>query len=211
MLDVYLVRHGQTAWNKDKMFRGRHDVPLNEQGRREAACARDALKAIAPAAIYTSPLSRAQETAIILNEPHKMNIHLESPFVDIDYGEWTGIKDVAVQKGFPEMHRLWTQEPEWVRFPRGETLSEVSNRAWTRFSELCGACDHSPLIVVSHRVVLKLLLAKLKNLSEANFWEIQVDTASITHVKVYNDIWSIVAENRVGHLAGLDARETTDF
>ena len=59
---IYLVRHGQTAWNKARIFRGRADVPLNEQGRREAACAAEALRAVPLTCVYTSPLSRARET-----------------------------------------------------------------------------------------------------------------------------------------------------
>ena len=75
MTRIVLVRHGRTEWNKGEIFRGTVDIPLDEQGRKEAACAKDWLKETPFDAAYSSPLGRAVETAEIILQPHGLAVH----------------------------------------------------------------------------------------------------------------------------------------
>ena len=86
MVKVILIRHGETDWNTQQIFRGRIDIPLNESGLAQARAVRESLKDTKIDRIYSSPLSRAFETARILGENRNLKIETEEAFVDIDFG-----------------------------------------------------------------------------------------------------------------------------
>lgn len=179
MAQIYLIRHGQTAWNKTKIFRGRRDVPLDEQGRLEAASAAKALHGIPFGCIYTSPLARARQTAGTIADGRGVELLADEAFTDIDYGEWTGYSDVEARQKFPELYRLWKESPHLMRFPGGESLDNVRHRAAPRLIELaqrCASQTRQPVALVSHRVVLKLLLCEAKGLDNSHFWAVKLDT-----------------------------------
>ena len=136
MGQIYLVRHGETAWNKAKIFRGRRDIPLNEQGRLEAACAARALRQVPLAAVYSSPLSRARETAETVAAGRDLGVTVDEAFTDLDYGEWTEYWDVEARAKFGDQYRQWKESPHLVKFPDGESLDDVRRRAAPRLTEL---------------------------------------------------------------------------
>jgi broad specificity phosphatase PhoE len=90
MTKVYLVRHGQTAWNVGEIFRGRADIPLDDVGRNEAMLAGEALKDAAIHVVYSSPLSRSMETARSIAKFHNLTVTPLEAITDISYGEWEG-------------------------------------------------------------------------------------------------------------------------
>lgn len=211
MSEIYLIRHGRTAWNKEKRFRGRYDVPLDEQGRREARLTAEALEDVALGRVYSSALSRAMETAEIVRGKRDVRIVPMAAFEDIDYGEWTGRLDSAVRKEFPEAHELWLREPDSMRFPGGESLAQVRERAVAGLRQVAEMCAGERVAIVSHRVVLKVLLASLKGLPDSCFWAIEVDTGSITRLHTERATLRIVEENDIRHMAGLSGHESIDF
>ena len=89
---IILVRHGQTEWNRVERFRGRIDIPLNQTGIDQA---KKTAKRIStrwnPSAVYTSPLSRAKETAEIIAQSCKLAAQVNNGLIDINYGEWQGL------------------------------------------------------------------------------------------------------------------------
>jgi broad specificity phosphatase PhoE len=151
---IYLVRHGETAWNKAKIFRGRRDIPLDEQGRLEAACAARALREVPLAAIYSSPLSRARETAETIAAGRGLTVAVDDSFIDIDYGEWTEYRDTEARRKFADQYRQWKESPHLVKFPGGESLDDVRRRAAPRLMELARQHADATITLVSHRVVL---------------------------------------------------------
>jgi broad specificity phosphatase PhoE len=94
---LLLVRHGETAWNKDEVFRGRFDVELNGRGLEQARLTAGALSALELAAVYSSPLSRAYETARQIAGPHRLSVAIEPALTDIDYGTWQGMSHQQVK------------------------------------------------------------------------------------------------------------------
>ena len=87
---IYLVRHGQTAWNKEEIFRGRSDIPLNETGLKEAELAGEYLKKKEIHAIYSSPLSRAFQTAQKIGRLHNLEVRPLNGMIDMSFGGWEG-------------------------------------------------------------------------------------------------------------------------
>ena len=211
MGEIYLVRHGQTTWNKARMFRGRRDVRLNEVGRREAACVAQALGDVSFARIYTSPLSRARETAETMAALRGGRICPEPAFVDIDYGEWTEYWDIEARRKFREEYELWQTSPHLMKFPGGESLHEVRGRAFPRFSALAEIHRDGPIAVVSHRVVLKVLLCAAKGWDNSRFWDVRMDTGAISLLKFEGSRLRVVVENDTRHLEALVGHDSADF
>ena len=115
MTRVYLVRHGQTEWNRRLTFRGRANIPLNETGRKQALAIAGALKDKNIEAVYTSPLKRSLETAqSTANLFHIETVPVQE-FVDIDFGDWEGLTFTEVKKRYPKEFRQWEERPELVR------------------------------------------------------------------------------------------------
>jgi phosphoserine phosphatase len=89
---MILVRHGQTEWNRVERFRGRADVPLNETGLRQAVLTAERIACSwHPVAVYSSPLSRAQQTAQATARQFDLSVEVNEGLADIDYGKWQGL------------------------------------------------------------------------------------------------------------------------
>lgn len=211
MSETYLIRHGQTAWNKEQRFRGWHNVPLNEQGRREAGRLAEALADVALCGVFSSPLCRAMETAEIVRGERKVLVLPDQDFVDINYGAWTGMAEADVRTEFPDVYRKWREKPECVCFPEGESLAEVRQRAVGGLRRVAEVCAGHAAAIVTHRVVLKVLLAAVTGRSDASFWEIPVDTASFSVLRTEGGVVRLVCGNDVRHLEGLGGHESIDF
>ena len=211
MGQIYLVRHGETAWNKAKIFRGRRDIPLNEQGRLEAACAARALREVPLAAIYSSPLSRARDTAEAIAAGHGLAVIADEAFTDIDYGEWTEYWDIEARWKFGDQYRQWKESPHLVRFAGGESLDDVRRRVVPRLMELARRNPEGTIALVSHRVALKLLLCEAKGLDNSCFWEVRLDTGAISVLEYANGTLRVAVENDTRHLQALTDSNREDF
>lgn len=211
MGQIYLVRHGATAWNKAKIFRGRRDVPLNEQGRLEAACAASALRQVSLAAVYSSPLSRARETAETVAAGHGLAVIVDEALTDIDYGEWTEYWDAEARWKFGDQYRQWKELPHLVRFAGGESLDDVRRRAAPRLRELARQNPEGTIALVSHRVVLKLLVCEAKGLDNSHFWEVRLDTGAVSVLEYGNGTLRVAVENDTRHLRALTDNKSEDF
>ena len=212
MLRVYLLRHGQTAWNKDRIFRGRADVPLDDHGLAQAQCAVQALEDIPLAEIHSSPLSRAIQTAQHTANAKNLPVKEAPELLDIDYGQWTGKSQVEIEKLFPELNRQWLERPEQVHFPKGEDLLAVQERAFAYLLTLARTAGDGAILLVSHRVVLKVLICAALELELSKFWHIKLDTASLSVLSFENDRFALSRMNDTWHLQELGgAGESVDF
>ncbi len=203
----YLVRHGETQWNRERVFRGRIDVPLNDSGREQAGAVADRLSEAGLAAVYASPLVRAAETARIVADRCGLRVQTDEGFIDMDFGDWQGLTQQQVQAQFPEAHRTWQTHPGAAAIPGGEPLAGVLKRASSAVSRLAKQHPESAVCVVSHRVVLKLVMAWALGLDEGAFWRIRQDTGCINVVELVGDVPTVHTLNDTCHLVGLAAAQ----
>ena len=211
MSRVYLVRHGQTAWNVGEIFRGRADIPLDETGKREVHLAGETLKDETLHAVYSSPLSRSMETAENIAKFHDISVTPLDAIIDISYGEWEGMGNQEVQQKYPDLHALWLSEPHKVLFPGGESLDEVRSRTMAALEDLLGKHRDENFALVAHRVPNKVICCALLGLDNSHFWRIQQDTAS-TNLFVYrNGQWIISYLNDTSYLKLLGKEALADF
>jgi broad specificity phosphatase PhoE len=208
---VYLVRHGQTAWNVGEIFRGRADIPLDETGKQEVHLAGEALKNEALHAVYSSPLSRSMETAENIAKFHNIPVTPFDAIIDISYGEWEGLENQEVKEKYPELHALWQREPHKIKFPGGESLDEVRFRTMKGVEDLLAKHKDENFVLVAHRVPNKVICCALLGLDNSHFWRIQQDTAS-TNLFIYRDgQWIIAFLNDTSYLKPLGKVALSDF
>ena len=203
---ILIIRHGETAWNREEIFRGTYDIALNENGKQQAKLVAQALQATRIDAIYASPLSRAQESAKIVAKPHGISPIIQDSFIDIDYGEWTGKKASEVAKLWPDDYAAWTTTPHNVRPPGGTTLKEVLNSSFTAMEELAKKHDGETIAIFAHRVVNKILLIGALALGLERFPFIIQGNCCINEIERIQSGYLIQSINDVSHIknAGTD-------
>jgi len=207
---IILIRHGQTAWNREEVFRGRAGVPLDDVGLQQAEAVAAALQEEPIALVVASPLSRAVQTARAVAQSHKLPVVNDDAFTDIDFGQWQGVPAAQVQQQYPELYAAWLTRPHHVRFPGGEDLNTVAARAFAGLEALAECRVAETIALVAHRVVNKLLICRVLGLDSSHFWQIKQDTACINRLSFGADGWVLECLNDTCHLRHLSAA-TGDF
>jgi broad specificity phosphatase PhoE len=210
MATILLIRHGETDWNRSKIFRGRHDVPLNNNGRAQAELVAEALQKRQIDAAYSSPLSRATETASITLASHRTDTIEEPALADFDYGDWTGHAETDVAQKWPESLAQWQSEPQHAQPPGGETLQGVYDRTFGALERLAASHTNQTVAVFAHRVVNKLLVLGVLGLSLERFPFIIQGNCCLNEFERTNDGWLIHSVNDTAHMRGNRVEILTD-
>ena len=164
-ISVFLVRHGQTAWNKERRFLGRTDIPLDDTGREQARRLSATLASVDFAAIYSSPLSRASQTAEAIATDRSITIEPVAGLTELNQGELEGRYGADLETEFPEFYAQWKADPTHARVPGGETLAECSERANAALADILSRHEpHQAIAVVAHRVSISAILASVMEL-----------------------------------------------
>jgi len=212
MTSIYLVRHGQTAWNKEEIFRGRTDVPLDETGLRQAELAGEYFREISLQGIYSSPLSRAWQTAEQIARSQNLKVQPLAGIIDMSFGKWEGRPHQKVREMDQERYRQWRDEPHLFKLPDGESLDEIRIRAMAALEEIIKKHPEETIILVSHRVVNKVLLCGVLGIDNSHFWQIAQDTTAINLIQYNRGRYVLSLMNETCHLKTLkDGKLKIDF
>lgn len=157
MASVYLARHGQTAYNKERRFQGRLPVPLDDTGRAQAAELADRASGYGFAALWCSPLLRARETADIVGERLDLVPREEPRLVETDAGNWTDRLFVDVQAEDPEGFAGFIGGDPSFAFPGGESFAEQGERVAAALADI-ERDSELPALIVCHGVVIRIAL-----------------------------------------------------
>jgi len=203
MTSIYLVRHGQTAWNKEEIFRGRTDVPLDETGLRQAELAGEYFREISLQGIYSSPLSRAWQTAEQIARTQNLKVQPLAGLIDMSFGKWEGRPLQEVREMDQERYRQWRDEPHLFKLPDGESLDEIRIRAMATLEEMIKKHPEEAIVLVSHRVVNKVLLCGVLGIDNSHFWQIAQDTTAINLIQYNRGRYVLSLMNETCHLKAL--------
>jgi broad specificity phosphatase PhoE len=199
-----LVRHGQTDWNEEGVFRGRIDVKLNARGREQAQIIGDTLSAVPLSAVYSSPLSRALEMAERIAQRHEnVPVQKKGELIDIDFGEWQGMRISEVRSTYTDLFRLWESHPERVEIPGAETLQDVRKRMTAGLDAILSENPEGTVVVVSHGLTNKVLLCAILGLDNSHFWKIKQDNGAINVFKYTGKGSKLILMNETSHLRPL--------
>jgi broad specificity phosphatase PhoE len=213
MTRIILVRHGETDWNKEQIFRGRIDIPLNSTGLQQAKATGEALSGQKIDAIYSSPLSRAMDTAIAIAAFHAHIVVKEAKgFIDIDFGKWQGMPHKKVEDEYKVLYDNWKKEPHKIKMPDGESLDDVKLRAMKSLNDILSSHVNETVVIASHRVVNKVVLCAILGLLNQHFWRIRQDTCAINIFEDSDRGFIVSVINDTCHIKALDnGTDKADF
>ena len=154
---IVLVRHGETDWNRDNRFQGHADPPLNDSGRAQARALAGELKGRGLAAVYTSPLRRASETASILGAELGLEPIADASLMEVDVGSWSGLTRTEVEERFPAGFARWLEYGHG--WNDGETYDDLGARVVTGLTAIAGRHDGAAVLAVTHGGPIRSALA----------------------------------------------------
>lgn len=179
MLNVFLLRHGQTAWNADNnRYCGRSDISLTAKGIQQAEAVKAQLTNITFDGVYSSPLERAFMTANIATGVH---VKKDNRLIEADFGEWEKKTKEEFIAENPTLWDNWMADPATSRAGgTGETGMEIVTRVDDFFNELLQKHVNGNILVAAHNGVNRLYLAYKLGMPLRNYRRLVQDNASIT-------------------------------
>ena len=205
---IFLIRHGETNWNKEGRFQGQIDIPLNENGKDQARMTFEYLKNIKFNKAFSSSMSRPYETAqIILQKNQDLKINKVDELIEISHGLWEGKLESEIKKEWATLLKNWHEKPQEVMMPQGESIKEVSERSVKAFEAICLSQEDNDLtLIVAHDAVNKTLICNLLAIDFSNIWMIKQGNGGITVIDIFDDPLKdnvISAMNITTHLGGV--------
>lgn len=197
-MKIYIIRHGETDWNKQKRMQGRSDISLNDYGRELARITRDGLN-VSFDYIFSSPLRRAVETAEILRGTGDAKIVTDERLYEISFGEYEGMYPDERPKEF----MLFFDRPEEYKPVNGGESYQSLCRRTRDFIEntlmpLSENNKDANVLISGHGAMNKALMMYLKNLEIKDIWSgVFSKNCSVSVVDMYKDKWTILQENTI--------------
>lgn len=200
---IILVRHGQTAWNREERFRGRSDIPLDELGIRQAEATAARLASSGACAVFSSPLERTMMTARPIAAGLGLPVEPWEDLLDIDYGAWQGLSTAEARARDPILYRRWLEAPHLAAFPGGEGLPSVRDRIVRVIAAVLARYADRTVILVSHVVVCRVFICTVLGLDLSHFWQIRQDPCAVNAIGVREGMLVLNCMNDTCHLRGI--------
>jgi phosphoserine phosphatase len=199
-LRLFVVRHGETEWVRERRFAGSRDIPLTEAGRDQCAAVARALAGTTVAAVYASPLDRARASAELIAKPHGLPVRIVPAFSEMTFGSWEGLTRDEARTRDPEAWAQWRSAPHLLKLAGGETIPEVAERVTAGIAALQEAHDGQTVVLISHGVVARVIVLGALGLGLDRLWTLDAAPAGITEIE-YEPGWATVHRmNTVAHL-----------
>jgi probable phosphoglycerate mutase len=199
---VILLRHGQTKLSVERRYSGRGDHPLTELGLEQAARAAQRLSKVDDiAAIISSPLQRAVQTAQKLGDATGLEVVTHQGLIETDFGTWEGLTFAEAAQQDPEVHRRWLGDTS-VRPPDGESFDEVNARVRKARTEIIARYGGKTLVLVSHVTPIKTLLRQALDVGPQFLFRMHLDLTGVSIAEFYPDGHaSVKLVNDTSHLS----------
>lgn len=202
---LYLVRHGETAHNRDGVGLGRDDVPLTPKGIAQARAVAARIAHGQPEIVLASPLQRAMDTAHAICAKTAQVVRSDERLIELAVGETEGLPFNVVRERFPAFLTQWVgPDGHTARLPGGESILDVHQRVCA-FLESLRELDLERIVVVAHNFVLRVLLCELLGIGPSRFRQVTTDLASLSVAEVSPQRTSVLRLNDTCHLRGLDS------
>jgi probable phosphoglycerate mutase len=196
-----LVRHGATVLSAEDRFAGASDVPLGDEGRMQVESLAQRVATDSIAAIYGSPLRRAQETATILARPHNMKLTVLDDLREIDHGRWEGLRREEAAAMYPDEYAAWQNDPFTFAPTGGEPGRHVLERGLRTFHQIVRAHPGERVLVVSHKATIRLIIAHVLGIDPRGYRDrLDQQPACLNLIDMYPDgTGRLILLNDVSH------------
>ncbi|MDD5486015.1 MAG: histidine phosphatase family protein [Dehalococcoidales bacterium] len=195
-MKMFLIRHGETDFNRQKRYQGRTDVTLNEAGLQQIKALSRSLSKERIDKIYTSNLLRAENTAHVIAAGRNIEIVPCEMLMEIDFGAFEGLTFEEALSRYPR----WQPDNFDFTCHSGESLRQLIRRVESFNDEIKHEPTASNIAVVSHAGCLRVLICLLLGISTNNWWRFTLDTASLTILENVPKASVMTALNNVSHL-----------
>ena len=166
----YLLRHGETEWNKLGKFQGLTDVSLNERGLSQARDSARAALSWQPSTLYASSLTRTVQVAEEIRRATGLPMVSDPGLRELSLGDLEGVTGAEMRAGWPEVYENWRSNPADVAMPNGESLTQLQERAWKVIQEIEHAhAEDSGVVVVSHNFTIRTIICAILDIPLYNF------------------------------------------
>nr|WP_256223611.1 histidine phosphatase family protein [Paenibacillus sp. 1_12] len=199
-----MVRHGQTEWNVQHKFQGHQDSPLTELGIQQAKWLGESFKNERIDIIYTSSSFRAVRTAELIRQAREIEIRQSDALKEMNLGDWEGRTQAEVERSDLESFDHFWNDPEKFRVQSGETFNEVSERAIRQFNQILNDQRGKSILLVTHTIVVKLLMAMCENMPIKHIWKHHyIHPTSLCKVEFTNGLPEIILHGDISHFKNI--------
>lgn len=218
---IWLVRHGQTAYNIGRRFLGVTDIPLDAEGERQAALLGARFAAARPVRVYSSPLTRAVQTAQAIGGGRLI---LQNALMEMHMGALEGRTREEVEAESPGLLRGWFEDPAAFECPGGERLGQVQARIALQFRMICHQerkirgdrrrgeppLKEREIAVVSHQLAITALLCDLEGVPLSGFRRFSHANTGVTLLECDRQGVRVISVNDQSHLSPAPEERTGD-
>lgn len=177
---LFLIRHGETLFNRAKRYCGITDATLTSKGTKQAKVLRGKFRRIRIDAIYTSPLRRTCQTAR-LAFGSKMPLQPVSALKELNFGKWEGLTLKQIINKYPTRANHWLKQPFKTKIPQGESISYLKNRVMGFIRQLITNQKHyRNIALVTHSGPIRVIISEILGLGPRGYWHINPRLASVT-------------------------------
>ena len=195
-MKIFLVRHGETQWNKLGKFQGQVDVALNQRG---LAQARDAAKAALvwrPAALYSSPLRRTMQVAEEVSRKVGLEVIVDPRLMELSLGELEGATSQQMREEWFQVYQCWRENPGDTVMPGGESMAQLRERVWQSLLEVEEAhWGDEAVMVFSHNFAIRCIISQLLGMPWSHFHQTYLDLGSVCTIETIRE----TGGNSTGH------------
>lgn len=184
MLELVLVRHGETDSNIKGTYLGWTDVELNETGLKQAEVVSEKLKSTKFDYIISSPLKRAKKTAEIINKYHNQEIIYNDSLKERNFGLWDDLTYKEITEKYPVECELWAKDWSNYSAPEGESSVEAHKRKIDFIDKLILDKEEGVILIVTHLGCIRKIVAHLLGMGIEGSWRFRVDNCSITKISI---------------------------
>ena len=201
-MKFFLVRHGETEWNKLGRFQGHTDISLNERGLSQARETAKASSEWGLCAIYSSPLIRTAQVAEEIAKVIAMPVSKQPGLKELSLGDLEGVTGEDMRNNWPEVFSAWRSNPEKVSMPNGESLVQLRERCWQAILDIeqKHSADDS-VTVISHNFAIRSIVGELLGVPLEHFHRMSLDLASVCTFDSDERGRRLTGYNSTGHLS----------
>lgn len=199
MTRLLFVRHGETDLNNAGRLQGHTDVDMSALGYRQVEQLADSLAKERIDVIYSSDLRRAARTAAIIAARHQKPVIASPDIREINYGDLQGLNLDEIARKFPEVAQVFRTKPLRLKFPGGESVSQLRARV-ERFLDSLKPWPEQTILIAAHGGPLRFMICALLGIDAAHWQQLQLDPSSLSVINIYPEITLLSRLNDTSHL-----------
>jgi broad specificity phosphatase PhoE len=205
MITLYITRHGETEWNREKRMQGWLDSNLTENGVKNAVCLGERLKEIELTAIYSSTSGRTRATANLIRGERNIPVIYDENLREIKLGQWEGKTHSSIKEMYQTEFEAFWNTPQLFTTSGGETFEETRARASQVLNRIKREYKSGNILIVTHSVAIKCLYSFFKNTPIETLWDPPyIHDTSLTIVEMNEDGFKLVLEGDITHLESVN-------